>query len=272
MMDAKQVSCFTESIIYTMSMFLASDRECKKIKIEFLENLPPKANVHVLLGITGDLYGSAILSMNDETSLKIASTMMGMELTEHNDISYSAIKEILNISAGGASTRLHDIGKIVDLTPPTIITGQDLNIQMVSPLISVIFAIDNIEFRLSIGLQERKAKSILIVDDSELLRNSVANSLSQLGFSIAGYCKDGVECVEFLEREIPDLILLDIEMPRMNGIEVLQHIRDKKIPTKVVIFTSVGNNNMVKKATSIGVDGYMLKPINEALMTLLKNL
>ena len=92
------------------------------------------------------------------------------------------------------------------------------------------------------------------------------------GFRVVGCCENGEQCLSYLEKLVPDIVLLDIEMTGMSGIDVLKIIRARSIPTKVVIFTVVGNEATVQKATSIGVDGYMLKPLNDALLRVLKNL
>ena len=270
-MDARYANSFISSATSTVGMFL--NVECKKESVEVLRTLPPGCNMHVFLGLTGDLYGTVILSMTQEASLKLASGMMGgMALPEHNEISYSAIKEILNITSGSSATRLSELGCLVDLTPPTLVVGENVDIQMTFPLISIVFSVLDFTFRMSVSIKEKDQKTVLLVDDSALIRAQAYDLLTSKGFSVVGQCKDGQECLSFLEKQVPSIVLMDVTMPGISGLEVLRHIRERKIDTKVVLFTGTGDPATVQQATALGVDGYVLKPISEMLLIVLRNL
>lgn len=265
---------FAQSMLYTASMLLNAD--CQLSKTESLTTMPSDASLHIMLGITGDVYGHAVLSFTEETALKTASLMMGgMTLSSLDEISLSALKEFLNVAAGGAATRMYEVQKKIDLTPPTVISGSSVYLQMSYPLTSLIFNVKdhNVQIRLSLSLQETKPRSILIVDDSPLLRQTARDTLTQAGFNVLGTLSSGEECLQYLKNNPPpEIILLDIVMPGIDGIEVLKEIRQQKINTKVVIFTSIADRATVQKATAIGVDSYILKPISEGLLVLLKNI
>ncbi|MCK5880736.1 MAG: response regulator [Sinobacterium sp.] len=107
-----------------------------------------------------------------------------------------------------------------------------------------------------------KAFSVLIVDDSFLMRRILTNILElDSDFSIAGEASDGIDALEKLTDLNPDIILLDIEMPRMGGIEFL---RLSKILTdaKVIIVSSVANvdSPQAKEALELGVVDIIHKP------------
>jgi DNA-binding NarL/FixJ family response regulator len=105
-------------------------------------------------------------------------------------------------------------------------------------------------------------KRILIVDDNSILREGLRSLLSsQQGFEIVGEAKDGLEAIEFVDQILPDLVLMDITMPRMGGIEATRKIKEKRPETKILAFT-VQDCPEYKTATlKAGADGYLLKSI-----------
>lgn len=107
-----------------------------------------------------------------------------------------------------------------------------------------------------------KEYNVLIVDDSFLMRRILANILElDPGFKVCGEANDGIDALEKLTQLNPDVILLDIEMPRMGGIEFL---RLSKILTdaKVIIVSSVANvdSPQAKEALELGVVDIIHKP------------
>ena len=115
--------------------------------------------------------------------------------------------------------------------------------------------------------QAKKAESkttILVVDDSVTVRKVTSRFLERQGLEVA-IAKDGIDAIEILQETIPDLILLDIEMPRMDGFEVATQIRNNKrlqhIP--IIMITSRTGEKHRKRAFEIGVNDYMGKPFQE---------
>lgn len=104
-------------------------------------------------------------------------------------------------------------------------------------------------------------KKILIVDD-DVMNLSMAEFMLRQGNYEVFKEESGEGCISFLESSRPDLILLDIEMPIMNGFETLVRLRENKdtadIP--VVFLTANTGNDTVFKAQQLGVDGYVKKP------------
>ncbi len=101
---------------------------------------------------------------------------------------------------------------------------------------------------------------VMLADDHILMREGIRQLLEFDGsIEVIGEASDGEECLEKIESLKPDVLLLDINMPKKNGIEVLQEIKDKKIKIKVLILTVHNEIEYLMKAIDIGADGYMMK-------------
>ena len=100
-------------------------------------------------------------------------------------------------------------------------------------------------------------KHILIVDDNKMNLVSAKNALAE-DYKVTAVTS-GMQALKFLENNLPDLILLDINMPKKNGIEVLSHIRKKKLPVKVLLLTVHNEIDYLIKALDLSVDGYIVK-------------
>ncbi len=107
------------------------------------------------------------------------------------------------------------------------------------------------------------AVEVMIVDDHSMVREGIKQLLELDGdITVIGEASDGVECLKLLEEKLPQALLLDINMPNMNGLEVLEKIKEKEIDTKVIILTVHNEVEYLLKAVEIGIDGYMLKDSN----------
>lgn len=107
------------------------------------------------------------------------------------------------------------------------------------------------------------AVEVIIADDHSMVREGLKQLLELDGdIVVIGEASDGVECLDLLEKKLPQALLLDINMPNMNGLEVLEKIKEKKLDTKVIILTVHNEVEYLLKAVEIGIDGYMLKDSN----------
>ena len=101
---------------------------------------------------------------------------------------------------------------------------------------------------------------VMITDDHSLIREGIRQLLEFDGsIEVIGEASNGVECLEKLEVLSPDVLLLDINMPEMNGIDVLKQLKETESDVKVLILTVHNELEYLLKAIDIGVDGYILK-------------
>lgn len=104
--------------------------------------------------------------------------------------------------------------------------------------------------------------NILVVDDSLIIRKNVKKYITNLGHSIAGEAKNGLQAIELCKELNPDLITMDITMPDMDGITAVQKIREFNKDVNIIMVTSHGQEEMVVSSLKAGAQGYLLKPIN----------
>jgi DNA-binding NarL/FixJ family response regulator len=103
------------------------------------------------------------------------------------------------------------------------------------------------------------SERILIVDDHPLTRDALAALLRQSGFTVAGQAADGETAVERAAALAPDLILLDLSLPGMNGLEALPRLRAAAPSAEVVVLTASGTEENLLGAIRGGAAGYLLK-------------
>lgn len=109
------------------------------------------------------------------------------------------------------------------------------------------------------------AVNVMITDDHSMIREGLKQLLELEGdFKVVAEAADGVECISKLEEITPDVLLLDINMPNMNGLEVLQKMKEKRIKVKVLVLTIHSEVEYLIKAVDIGVNGYLLKDSESA--------
>ncbi|MFH1090590.1 MAG: response regulator [Pseudomonadota bacterium] len=108
-----------------------------------------------------------------------------------------------------------------------------------------------------------ETKSVLIVDDSQVMRNMLAKFFTDNGFRVVGMASDGLEAMELFEKLNPDVMTLDIVMPRMRGTEVLETIMNRYPKAKVVMASSVSDARTVMKCLKIGARQYIVKPYDQ---------
>ena len=106
---------------------------------------------------------------------------------------------------------------------------------------------------------EHKLK-IFLVEDHHIMRRGLASLLrTEIGAEVVGEAKDGITALEQLGDCHPDAILMDISMPRMNGIEATRRIRQKFPRLKILILSMYNNPSLVSQALQAGASGYLLK-------------
>ncbi|MGI5911128.1 MAG: sporulation transcription factor Spo0A [Syntrophomonadaceae bacterium] len=114
-------------------------------------------------------------------------------------------------------------------------------------------------------LIESNPIKVLLADDNREFCGIMKDYLSsQEDFEIAGICANGMEVLETLEKREVEVLILDLIMPYMDGIGVLEKINDMGLKTrpKIIILTAFGQENITQKAVQLGADYYILKPFN----------
>jgi two-component system NarL family response regulator len=108
-----------------------------------------------------------------------------------------------------------------------------------------------------------KKATVLLVDDHALLRTGVANIINQeADLEVVAEAGDGVEALEAYERHRPDVMLLDLRMPRMEGVEVVRRIRERDPRALVVVLTTYDTDDEIARALRAGAKAYVLKDIS----------
>lgn len=106
--------------------------------------------------------------------------------------------------------------------------------------------------------------TVLVADDAIFMRATIKKMLEDNGHSMVGEAADGEETIEkFLELK-PDLIILDITMPGMGGIEALKRIKGMDSAVKIIICSAIGQQEVIAKAIECGAEDFIVKPFKEA--------
>ena len=110
---------------------------------------------------------------------------------------------------------------------------------------------------------------IMLVDDAAFMRMMVKNSLSKGGFADAEFieAQDGAEAVQKYDEVSPDLVIMDITMPNMDGLTALKKIRAAHPDAKVIMCTAMGQESMVIDAIKSGAKDFVVKPFNAERIT-----
>jgi AmiR/NasT family two-component response regulator len=112
----------------------------------------------------------------------------------------------------------------------------------------------------------KKNINILIADDESLIRMDLKEILQENGYNVIGEAKDGKEVLAFFETLNPDLLILDIKMPELDGLQTLKKINESdeypRVP--VIMLTAYSQPELIEQAVGLGVFAYIVKPIKES--------
>ena len=111
-------------------------------------------------------------------------------------------------------------------------------------------------------LNRRKfmAKNILICDDAAFMRMMIKDILTKNGYNVAGEAENGMKAVEKFKEVNPDLVLMDITMPEMDGIQALKEIKKLDGGAKVIMCSAMGQQAMVIESIQAGAKDFIVKP------------
>src|SRR5437016_7619912 len=106
------------------------------------------------------------------------------------------------------------------------------------------------------------AMRILVAEDETIIRLDLKDLLERSGFEVCAEARDGEEAVELARSERPDVAIMDVKMPKLDGIEAARRILDER-PIPIVMLTAYGQDELVQRAAEAGVFGYLVKPFRE---------
>ncbi len=104
------------------------------------------------------------------------------------------------------------------------------------------------------------AKGILIVDDASFMRMMIKDILTKNGFEVVGEAENGVKAVEKYKELDPELVIMDITMPEMDGIQAVKEIKNINQNAKIVMCSAMGQQSMVIEAIQAGAKDFIVKP------------
>jgi len=113
---------------------------------------------------------------------------------------------------------------------------------------------------------------VVIADDSRLMRAMIKRVLSSLGAEVVGEASNGEEAVKLIKEVKPDLAILDINMPKKDGLNVVKEVREAGMDTKVAFLTALNQPWVIEEAKKLGVTAFIPKPFkSEDLKKVISN-
>lgn len=104
---------------------------------------------------------------------------------------------------------------------------------------------------------------LMIVDDSNIIRNKIERSSSQALFEIVAKAKNGVEAIELFKQERPDLVTMDLTMPEMDGLECIRSLIDLDEEVRILVVSALSDKTTGLRALKYGARGFVCKPFTE---------
>jgi two-component system, chemotaxis family, chemotaxis protein CheY len=115
-------------------------------------------------------------------------------------------------------------------------------------------------------------KTALIADDSMFMRNLLKNLLTDNGYQVVAEAFDGSSAVSLYKEKTPDIVILDLTMPMMNGLDALKNILKFDPKAKVIICSAMGQKSLITDALQIGAKDFIIRPYFNKLIPALNKL
>lgn len=110
---------------------------------------------------------------------------------------------------------------------------------------------------------EKKEINIVIIDDEPITRMDLREMLEQAGYRVPGEAADGFDAIELCRQHMPDVVLMDIKMPLLDGLSAAKVINEEHLAGTILLLTAYNEREFVESAKQNGVSGYLVKPIEE---------
>ena len=107
------------------------------------------------------------------------------------------------------------------------------------------------------------SKRIVIADDEPITRMDVAEMLMEAGYDVVGKASDGFDAVEMCKKTKPDLVILDVKMPLLDGLMAAKIISEEELAGAIVLLTAYSGKEFIEKAKSVSVLSYLVKPVTK---------
>lgn len=225
----------------------------------------------------------ALAEEGDEGSFaKIASAFSG---TEHDTVtadSFDVVCEFININSGLFATEMSQRDVNLDMEPvfaysnqtvtgdfyalPIYIEGRKINLVLaVNADVNMGTTTVSLETNNDVVYEaDSDSKgSVILVDDSKMSRNMLKAILEEAGYTVIAEAGNGEEALEVYKKHKPDLITLDITMPKMDGIELLKRLMDIDPSVKAIMITAAGQQSKLIEALKVGAKRFITKPFEK---------
>ncbi|WP_028546178.1 ANTAR domain-containing response regulator [Paenibacillus taiwanensis] len=104
---------------------------------------------------------------------------------------------------------------------------------------------------------------IVIVDDEPITRMDIREMLDEAGYNVVGEASDGFEAIELCKKHLPDLVIMDVQMPILDGLKAGKRIISEQLAGGIVLLTAFSDKQTIEKASAVGALGYLVKPLDE---------
>lgn len=110
---------------------------------------------------------------------------------------------------------------------------------------------------------DKPALRVVIADDEPITRMDIKEILEEKGYQVIGEAADGFDAVEICKEKKPELVLMDIKMPLLDGLSAARIMMEEHVDAAIVLLTAYSEREFIDSAKELGVSGYLVKPIDE---------
>lgn len=234
--------------------------------------------------VGNDTYYIALAEEADNGAFKmIASNFSGEDHTDNESDSFDAVSEFINVNSGLYATELSEKDIDSDMEPTFAYKDQSvqgdfyvLPIYIEDRKINLVIAVNSpvkmgqIPYTFAAptnvvyDVNPNSKGTILLVDDSKMSRNMLRAILEEDGYSVIAEASNGEEAIEAYKQKAPDLVTLDITMPKMDGIEALKKLMELNPSVKIIMITAAGQQSKLIEALKHGAKKFITKPFEKA--------